>query len=1164
MGQETYKQVNALKAKRFGRIALLAALLSSSAFVPLSWANPQGGEVVGGAATISEAGKSLSVHQQTDRVVIDWRSFNIEQDEITTFYQPSAQAIALNRVNSADPSYILGQLKANGNLILINPNGVFFGQNAVVDVNGLLATSADIQNDAFMAGSLTFDQAGSADAAIINEGTITAKEAGLVGLVAPYVENRGVIQAKMGRVQLASGDTLTADFYGDGLLSVEVSDDTLAAQFVGNTGTLEAEGGVVAMTAAAARQTLDSLIVVQGELKAPSISQRGGKIIIGAASTQSADADADTGSTVIVQASLDASGRTEGAQGGAIEILGDHITLKDGTTLDTAGDLGGGDIKIGGEYQGQGETQTAKTTTVENGALIQADAITAGDGGQVIVWSDEETQYFGAISTQGGSTSGDGGFVEISGKDHLVFNGQVDMRAVAGAAGTLLLDPKNIIVAAGGDAIYTDVSTYAASADLTETIDPATLEAIGGNVVLQATNDITVNDAITLTTAGASLTAQAGHAIFVNADIITNNGDLLFEGITKIAATLDAGSGNITVENTIDNGANGGIILSDGANLIGHDIWLHADPGVRGAEIRLLSGSQINVTGSVTLQDDSTRVNHDRWQGIVLYDGTTINAADLTLQTNGATIDYNGSVLNVTGDTLFRALSASTNRVYVTSALHANNIIFEADAAPNLSAGVAADNNLILRAYTASKSIGLAGAAGDVQYTSALLNNMSAATMIIGAANQSGALTLDTADWGSDLHLLTDSGLISMIGAQTLGDHDFTLETNMSPLLSSTITTTGMVTLRPQSDVTTMGIAGGAGSLSISSAFLDNITAGGLTIGRTDGSGLMSLAAYDWRAPLTLQNGDGDILIDGAQTMGANSFFARTYGLGDILIGAAGSVSSAATGNALTLVSGRNFINNAGAGALDASDANGRWLVYSADPASDTLGGLNRDFKRYNKTYAGYAPDSVTETGNGFLYAVAPTVTVSADDQTRFYGQVDPTLTYSYVSGLIDGDTLDIALSGALVSDALADSPVGDYAITGGTLMSPLGYALVVTPGVLSVNPKPVVRSAAVQLPSSWEKVAYTDDGLPSSQSVVTQTVGTLASGAREVAPSQIRFSILSDTPAEGGQADPALNGQEDSFATPSISFAGMQVAIEAALAQALGFTQEKLEKLFQ
>lgn len=450
---------------------LSLAIALSGAWSASAYANPEGGVVSGGSADIiATTDKKLDIYQHTDRAIIDWRSFNIGIDEHTQFHQPSSGSIALNRVNSADPSYILGRLSANGNVILINPNGVFFVAGSRIDVNGLIATTADITNQNFMNGQLKFDKAGNVNASLINEGHITAGEAGLVGLVAPNVINTGIIEAKLGRVHLAGGDTATVDLYGDGLMEVAV-EGAGHAQTIINTGVLSAEGGHVAMTAAAGKDIVDNLIVVKGELKAPSLGSKNGKITIFAegsnavkGNTESAKGKKSGNSGVVVQASLDVSGKNAGERGGTIKVLGDDIALLNGTIMNASGHTGlsnitdgklasdartgsaGGDIRIGGDYLGQGDTATAKNLFVDTITLFYIDALKDGDAGRTIFWSDGDTVFKGNVYARGGIDGGNGGFVETSGKVNLTAQGFVDLTAEKGRKGLYFLDPTNILI----------------------------------------------------------------------------------------------------------------------------------------------------------------------------------------------------------------------------------------------------------------------------------------------------------------------------------------------------------------------------------------------------------------------------------------------------------------------------------------------------------------------------------------------------------------------------------------------------------------------------------------------------------------------------------------------------------------------------------------------
>ncbi len=189
------------------------------------------------------------------------------------------------------------------------------------------------------------------------------------------------------------------------------------------------------------------------------------------------------------------------APGGTVMVLGDRIGLLDNAQINVSSQTGGGTVLIGGELQGKGAVPNATRTFVDAGVQIEADALTTGDGGTVIVWADEVTGFYGNISARGGSDGGNGGFVEVSGKEHLIFRGGVDTSASQGNPGTLLLDPENITIV-NGDGVVDDnqlndsqILQGDGSAS-SFTIAETTLENLSGNtnVILQATNNITIND----------------------------------------------------------------------------------------------------------------------------------------------------------------------------------------------------------------------------------------------------------------------------------------------------------------------------------------------------------------------------------------------------------------------------------------------------------------------------------------------------------------------------------------------------------------------------------------------------------------------------------------------------------------------------------------------
>ena len=257
----------------------------------MSLANPTGGEVVSGSGTIVHTSSTrMDIEQGSERLGLEWRDFSIGKGELVNFDQPSRSAIALNRVTGSRASDIRGLLTANGNVFVVNRNGVIFHRSAQVDVGGLLATTSDISNADFMAGRYRFDRNVNPNGRVVNEGRITAAEGGLVALVAPSVRNAGVIGARLGKVALGSGSRFTLDLYGDDLVGFAV-DDQVAAHLKGldgkavssrvdESGTIDAPGGRVWLTASAAKAVVDGAINLSGVVRAQTVSQEAGHIVL--------------------------------------------------------------------------------------------------------------------------------------------------------------------------------------------------------------------------------------------------------------------------------------------------------------------------------------------------------------------------------------------------------------------------------------------------------------------------------------------------------------------------------------------------------------------------------------------------------------------------------------------------------------------------------------------------------------------------------------------------------------------------------------------------------------------------------------------------------------------------------------------------------------------
>ncbi len=493
----------------------IATLLLNSGVL----ANPVLDNVAAGQVSVSPQSSNMTVTQTSDKAIINWQSFNIGANESTHFAQP-VNGIALNRISpQMGASQIYGHLSATGRIILVNQAGIYFGPTAHVDVAGLIASTRDISDANFLAGKYTFDQGSSYNGSIINQGQIIAANHGLVALVGQNVRNDGTIQAHLGSIALASGNKFTVDLYGDQMVNFTVEGAAPAADVdhaVTNNGSLIADGGTIIMTARTARGIVDNVVNMNGIARAQSVSEKDGVIIL--------DAGAGTAS---VAGKIDVAGKEKNTQGGTVKILARNIHLEKPAAIDASGDAGGGEILIGGNYQGRGPELNAYYTRIDNGVTINADAIDSGNGGKVIVWSDYATKFSGAISARGGAESGHGGFVETSGHYLDVKDAKVDLRAAHGKTGTWLLDPTDLTIStAATSGVGFSSGTYTGNANVTSSILNVTdlVSALGSaDIVVQTTSggsgsgagDITVATPI-VWSGDNSLTLTAYRNIVIN------------------------------------------------------------------------------------------------------------------------------------------------------------------------------------------------------------------------------------------------------------------------------------------------------------------------------------------------------------------------------------------------------------------------------------------------------------------------------------------------------------------------------------------------------------------------------------------------------------------------------------------------------------------------
>ncbi len=245
---------------------------------------PTGGQITQGVASINQVGNALTIQQSTDNIVAEWSSFNIGEAAAVNFLQPNHNSIALNRITDQNPSMIYGQLNANGNIYLINPNGIIFGKNAQIDTNGMIASTLQTSNQDFFNNTNIFSYGlNSAAGKIDNQGRITG-HGGVVALIAPQISNSGSIVNDSGSIALAAGEKVVLDFSGDGLMTVKV-DTAVVNALIENKGLIKADAGTVIMTSHSANAVMDSVINNTGRIQAKTMQNRNGRIVLDAGET---------------------------------------------------------------------------------------------------------------------------------------------------------------------------------------------------------------------------------------------------------------------------------------------------------------------------------------------------------------------------------------------------------------------------------------------------------------------------------------------------------------------------------------------------------------------------------------------------------------------------------------------------------------------------------------------------------------------------------------------------------------------------------------------------------------------------------------------------------------------------------------------------------------
>jgi len=771
------------------------AVLMMAAMTPLvSFANPSGGNVTGGKATISgEGSANVTINQASQRAFIEWNQFSIAKGETVKFVQPNAQSIAANKVVGVAPSEILGSLSANGRVILMNPNGIYFAKGSTIDAAGLIATTLDLDKQSFLSGgALKFTSASDLQSSVVNEGTITVSDAGLAALVAPHVKNSGLIRAQLGTAVLASGKSFAVDLYGDGLLRfapgeginetlVGADGQPLKAQ-IEQAGEIQA--GSVLLTASAAREVVNQSVNLSGIVRATSVTKNAdgsirlsgsGKVV----AESSSQLIANDGRVEADAATLEVAGASSAS---SIQLTGDHIAVLSGASLSS----NGGSILVGGDWQGSNGVRQAITTTLEAGATIDA-----GQGGKVVLWSDITNAN--SLTTVAGNVRALGGRIETSG--HLL---ELPGIVQAGVGGSWLIDPTNVTITTTSTTGTLPNDLANAGVTNIKATDIQTAVNAGSTVNIVATGTITQSSALTFApasgaTGGLTLDTRTG----------TSTSKITLAGITNTGA----GTVNVSAYSAGVIATTAGITSSSGRINLILQSFNASNIAVMGTTANVLVGGAITTRG-----------------GYVILDGTggTISGSSLSRGSiaHGTVYANNSFTINTTTSGLTTSttggdFSAAASSSIASSAAFGSNVVtyniggkFSVNVATSAAAGygfvtssylttspITAYDDLSITATSTATALSVA----NLHVSSALISTTGSVTLSntstgVLATNGVAALTINAAVNGATGVTITNSSAHTATASAQNGINGSGAITSSNGAISITSTTNSTAT----------------------------------------------------------------------------------------------------------------------------------------------------------------------------------------------------------------------------------------------------------------------------------------------------------------------------------------------------------------------------------
>ena len=823
-----------------------------------------------------------------------------------------------------------------------------------------------------------------------------------------YVWEPVSTNSNVGFIKTVSTETETSV---DALLANVASDTTVAveaAQII-NTGIITA---VQAELKAVGGNMYALAINNEGTIRATGVEDRGGQVYI----------VADSGK-VSHSGTIDASNAN--GVGGTVHVLGDQVEVSG--NINASGLTGGGEILMGGDYQGLNQQiKNATETVIGSLAVIQADALRSGNGGKIIVWSNENAAMYGSLTARGGTESGNGGFIETSGKKYIYIDPttvpDASARAEGGEGGSWLIDPNNIsIVAGSGNTAINTGTPFASTNDSSILgVDLISTALTGGTSVTVTTASAGTNAELGNITWGSGVTLDYDGKGAASLSLVAEN-DILFDG--KIYDTAVGGDSlNVTFDADSNNdnygsvAINGGTITTNGGNITlqgseGVKVYGGASLDSGGGNVALLTKNAATAT-FIGVEVDASTITSGAGTinltgvggqsgtgnvGVKIHNGSTLSSAGATNITGTGGIGT-GSYGAYIGDATITATTAAVNVTGTSATSHGVKLYTATNTAT-----VTSDTDVTITGKTT------AGAGKN----DTILSDNSAVT-----ATGSGTVNLlqGAGATGDFLEIsASSSGVSSGSGAVTVQSDKVKI------LAAMNSTGGGALTMRQHSVGTVMNLGVGAtdSGFQLDSSELTNLSGYSLmTFGRSDstGSSNVGAGALVLSGDVTLEAGSGALTatgsIDGTSAGAQNLIINSNSGavtFSGVMGGTTtlGSVTLAGVGN--TTFSGT--VDTTGHQTYTST----RWLTVNGGNLTSTAGNIT--FNGTTEFGANTVID--TSTGNGNI------TLNNGFDNTMAGGPYDITLNAGTgivsVGGVVGGTyalgTIDIT-SGGNVSDS--------------------------------------------------------------------------------------------------------------------------------------------------